>query len=845
MALDFAFTCPLPNGVHARPASAIEELARRFSSAVTLTNERTGNSADASSVLGIIGLAIGHGDPCRLVVSGSDERAAFASLTEFLRDRLPHSDDGLPSGPAAVSEIQLPRLLADAGAAIHRGTPVVAGIGAGRAVVVGAFTLPPDIPTSGAADPDAEVRRLEAALDAIADLGQSSVASPATGVPAAVLRAQQAMARDPEFRRRLRQAVWADGRTAAGALADAEAHFAATLAASGSALVRERALDVRDVCLRALDRMYGVDVSAVPAPPDVDWVLVTGRLTPGEFLAIDRRRLRGLVLAHGGATSHTVILARSFGVPTLVDVAGGVPASLHGRDVVVDADLGVLLSHVTDAARRYYALEKARDAGRRAWLWRFASSPAATVDGRRLEVGANVGSAAEAVRAFEEGAEGIGVFRTETLFQGRADPPSEDEQFDEYRKALEAAGDRPVIIRTLDVGGDKPMPYLRLPAEENPFLGYRAVRIYPEFEALVRRQVRALVRASAFGRLKLMVPMVTSVDEVSWVRRIVAEEQAAAAASRQTHDAGMPVGAMIEVPAAAFVMAQLCARVDFFSIGTNDLLQYTMAADRANPRVAALYDPMHPGFVRLLQLVVEAARAGGRWIGLCGEMGGQAEYLPLMVGLGLDEISVAVPRVGATKAALAQLSAAACDGIVGPAARCATAAEAAALLATGSWAGSARLFDADLIALDVEAESKAEAIKIAVDRLSMTGRTDRPRDVEAAVWAREVTYSTGFGHGCAVPHAKTDAVRSASLVCLRLRTPVDWESLDGAPVDVLFLLTMRASDTPTDHLQVLAALSRKLMHEDFRERLRRTDSAEDLCVWLRESLSVGSSAPQV
>ena len=836
MPLEFAFTCPLENGVHARPASAIEDVARRFASAVTLVNDRTGQTADATSVLGVVALAIAHRDPCRLIVSGPDERVACEALTRLVRDDLPHSDDALPPSPAPAGAVRLPRLLADAGVTTHAGTAVVAGIGSGRAVAVGGFALPPGIATSGAGDPQAEVARLEAALDSMARDGDTPASRSAPGVQAAVLAAQQALARDPELRRRLRQAVCDAGRTAAGALADAEAHFSSILRASESALVRERALDVRDVCLGALGRIYGLDVAVAPTPPDADWVLVAGRLTPGQFLAIDRRRLRGLVLAHGGATSHTVILARSFGLPTIVGLAGVVPASLDGADAVVDADLGVLVTDLTDAARRYYALEHARDTARQAWVRRFRSGPASTGDGRRLDVGANVGSAAEVAEAIEQGAEGVGVFRTETLFQGRTEPPSVDEQFEEYSRALEAAGHRPVIIRTLDVGGDKPMPYLRLPAEENPFLGYRAIRLYPEFEPIIRTQVRALVRASAFGRLKVMLPMVTSVEEVRWVRRLVTEEQAAATAAGWKHDPAMPIGAMIEVPAAALIVDRLCAHVDFFSIGTNDLLQYTMAADRANPRVASLYDPLHPGFIRLLRTIVAEARSGGRWVGLCGEMGGAVEYLPLMVGLGLDEISVSVPRVGPTRAELAQLSAAECDRRVEQAAACATAAEASTALSAGAWSTAAPLIDADLVALDVDAQSKTEAIKMAVDLLSVTGRTDRPRDVEDAVWVRESAYSTGFGHGCAIPHAKTDAVRSTSLVMLRLAAPVAWGSIDDAPVSTVLLLTMPESHASDQHLRVLAALSRRLMHEDFRNRLSAAQDAVAACAVLRDSL---------
>ena len=237
------------------------------------------------------------------------------------------------------------------------------------------------------------------------------------------------------------------------------------------------------------------------------------------------------MLAHGGTTSHTVILARSRGIPTLVGVEGLDAAALAGQEVVVDADLGAVVTGLTPAVRRYYDMERRRLDRRRARVRRFIERPAVTADGRGVEVAANVGSAAEVADAVAGGADGIGLFRTEMLFLARPSAPSEEEQFDEYRRAVADAGGRPVIVRTLDVGGDKPLPYLAVPKEDNPFLGYRAVRIYPEFEALFRTQVRALVRASAFGALRVMIPMVSRLDEAVWVRRVVAEEQAALAAA--------------------------------------------------------------------------------------------------------------------------------------------------------------------------------------------------------------------------------------------------------------------------------------------------------------------------
>jgi len=261
-----------------------------------------------------------------------------------------------------------------------------------------------------------------------------------------------------------------------------------------------------------------------------------------------------------------------------------------------------------------------------------------------------------------------------------------------------------------------------------------------------------------------------------------------------------------------------------------------MAVDRSNLAVAALYNPLHPGFLQLLRAIVTMAHRAGRWVGLCGEMGGQPECLPLLVGLGLDEISMSSTRIATTKSALARLSAASCADLLDRALACPTASDVAALVLASDRSNELPLLDVDLIALDVDARSKDEAIKAAADRLYAAGRTERPRDVEEAVWAREAAFSTGFGHGFAVPHARTDAVRSASLAFVRLRTPVVWGSLDDKAVEVVLLLTLRASDAPKTHLQILATLSRSLMHEEFRERLRLETDAGDLCAFLCQTL---------
>lgn len=828
MALEQEFICPLPSGIHARPASALEEVVRHFPSEVTVLNRRTERSANAKSILAIVGTDVRLGDTCVFTVTGASEQADMAALSAFLRDKFPHCDSPLTTTknePAAP----LSPCLRDAGATIHRGQRVVPGIGRGRVVRFGGFSIPPSLPRNGVADTGMEWQRLDGALEKLNTAYDHRLGA-ARGIEAELVKVHQSIARDVDFHTSLRVAVTERQRTAAGAIEETETHFSKLLAASGNEMLRERALDVQDVCLQLLREVYGDAAKTAEVKLTADAVVVAESLTPGQFLALDRKFLKGMVLAVAGGTSHTVILARSFNIPTLAGVEELATIPFGNQEIVVDADAGALVTNLTDAARRYYTLEDRRITGRWSRLKKLSARDAATEDGQRIEIAANISTAGEAVGAFDSGAEGVGLFRTEMLFLDRPTPPDETEQFESYQAVLSAANGRPVVVRTLDVGGDKPLEYLNLPKEENPFLGRRAVRIYPEFETLFRTQVRALVRASASGKLSVMIPMIATVDEARWVKSIVVDEQKKCTAEKIAFDPAMAVGAMIEVPAAALAVEALSRELDFFSIGSNDLLQYFMAADRMETQLATLLNPLQPAFLRILKLVADAARSQGKNISLCGEMGGQVRFLPLLVGMGLDKISAAAPSVAGLKAELARLNQAACHKLLETAMGCATSSEVNTLLEQFSAQAGMPLLEADLVVIESDATSKEEVIKQGVDRLFVMGRTDDSPAVEDAIWRREATYSTGFGHGFAIPHCQTNAVRFNSLVLIKLKSPVAWNSLDGQPVRVVILLAIRAVQGGSNaHMQVLAKLARKIMDEDFRAELEQENEPASLC----------------
>jgi phosphoenolpyruvate-protein phosphotransferase len=821
MPLEIPFEWPLTNGLHARPASHLAELANRFESQCALINQRSGAEANARSVLSLVAADVRLGDRCGIRISGSDEAAAGAALRQFVTHELPAID-----GPLAIDEplaapgafgSTLPRALRDLGLPWYPGTPVSRGIGRGKVVKTEALALPPELDAEPAGEPAWEQERIEKALDAVRDRikevlhrGVSPIISP-TG--AAILQAHLAIATDPTLAEKLAELV-SCGAAAGRAVAEAGEFFAARLREAGSQYIRERAIDVQDICIQLLEAIYGPDFQPAAVPLTEAAVVVAESMAPRQFLALDRRWLQALVLGSAGATSHTVILARSLGVPVLAGVTGATLSA--GQEVVVDANCGLLIAQCSEPVSRFYEREEALLRRRQEILSRGALALAATADGRRLEVAANISSAAEALPAFENGADGIGVFRTEMLFVGRESSPCEEEQFAIYAAAARGAAGRPVIIRTLDVGGDKPLAYLNLPREANPFLGYRGVRIYAQYAGLLRTQLRAAIRASACGRIWVMAPMISCVSEAREFRACVARAQEELKAEGAAFDRAMPVGIMVEVPAVAFMIGPLCREADFFSIGTNDLAQYFFAADRDNPTVSAIANVRHPSFLRLLRQIVEAVHGGGRWVGLCGEMGGDARNLPLLVGLGLDEISGAGSAIPALKDALRRLRVPECRDLL---ARAEAAIDSGDVERMLEQARQRRpLADADLVLLDSAAATKADAIREMVEAFYVAGRTESPERLEEAVWAREAVYSTGLGHGFAIPHCKTDAVTDDSIAVLRLRQPVEWGSLDGAPVRMAILLATRQS-AGGGHMQVFSRLARRLMHQPFREGL--------------------------
>lgn len=487
--------------------------------------------------------------------------------------------------------------------------------------------------------------------------GKLSAAQQATGRERAELVAVHlSILQDPLLEETIVRHIRDGGKNALCAIADGTQELVALFQALSDPYLRQRADDVGDVGRRILEHAAGVarvELNHLPA----DCILVARDLSPAETVSLDLGHTLGLVTELGGRTSHTAILARSLGLPAVV----GAPDLLHraedGALLILDGGSGIVILDPTLQQLEQYRREQALRAQQRQTLDALHDLPAQLLGGPQIQLCANIASPAEVPAALQHGAEGVGLFRTEFLFMDANHLPTEEEQFSTYRAVAEGMGrHRPVTIRTLDVGGDKALPYFPMPKEENPFLGWRAIRICLDRPEILRTQLRAILRASAFGHLRVLYPMIISLDEVLAANALLNQCAQALRQENQPFDPELEVGVLVETPSAVLLADVLAAHVDFFSIGTNDLCQYILAVDRGNPYVAKLYDPLHPAVLRAIHAVVDAAHRAGRWVGVCGELGGDPQAVSLLAGLGVDGLSMAAPAIPQVKARLRDLS---------------------------------------------------------------------------------------------------------------------------------------------------------------------------------------------
>jgi phosphotransferase system enzyme I (PtsI) len=529
---------------------------------------------------------------------------------------------------------------------MYQGTAASAGIGIGRAVVLREKETVSYQKSGQTAE---EKRRLTEAFEKTLSRTEELAGRMSEKMSEAeigILQAQAVMLQDPE----LRSAMERETETGAGAdeairiVCD---RFGGLFASMEDEMMRQRAADLADIRERLLDALTGRkadDLSSVPAGS----VVIARELTPSMTAGISPERVAGIATELGGRTSHTAILARAMEIPAVVGTAG-LCAEVKDADLVIlDGSTGRVYLNPQEETIAEYQAKKEKEAVQKKQLEIYKTRDTVTADGRSVILAANIGQAKEAEAARDWGAEGIGLFRTEFLFLDRTEMPDEEEQFETYRQVLSAFPDRQVIVRTLDIGGDKEIPWLGLEKEENPFLGYRAVRLYRDKPELFRTQLRALLRAGQYGKLAVMIPMVISAEELRECRQALKETEEELTREGVPHVKEVPLGIMVETAAASLLADVLAKEADFFSIGTNDLTQYTLSVDRGNQKVASLYSHFHPAVLRSIRRVIGCAKEAGIPVGMCGEAAADLRLIPILLAFGLDEFSVtasAVPKV--------------------------------------------------------------------------------------------------------------------------------------------------------------------------------------------------------
>ncbi|MBI5972113.1 phosphoenolpyruvate-protein phosphotransferase (PTS system enzyme I) [Staphylococcus caledonicus] len=491
-------------------------------------------------------------------------------------------------------------------------------------------------------DTDAEIQKFRNALEA-SKIELTKIRNNAEKQlgpdKAAIFDAHLLVLDDPELIQPIEEKIKNEQVSAPEALNEVTTQFITIFESMDNEYMRERAADIRDVSKRVLAHLIGVDLPN-PSMIDESVVVVGNDLTPSDTAQLNKEFVQGFVTNIGGRTSHSAIMSRSLEIAAVVGTKSITKEVKQGDMIIVDGTTGDVIIDPTEDELIAYQNKRERFFEDKKELQKLRDAETVTIDGEHAELAANIGTPDDLYGVMENGAEGIGLYRTEFLYMGRDQMPTEEEQFEAYKKVLETMKDKRVVVRTLDIGGDKELPYLNLPKEMNPFLGYRAIRLCLDQQDIFRTQLRALLRASAYGKLNIMFPMVATINEFRDAKAILLEEKEKLV--NDGHDVAddIELGIMVEIPSTAALADIFAKEVDFFSIGTNDLIQYTMAADRMSERVSYLYQPYNPAILRLVKQVIEASHKEGKWTGMCGEMAGDETAIPLLLGLGLDEFSM-------------------------------------------------------------------------------------------------------------------------------------------------------------------------------------------------------------
>jgi phosphoenolpyruvate-protein phosphotransferase len=652
-------------GLHARPATVLVDVASRFKADIRVQHGT--KMANAKAMASLLKLGVPAGDTIRIIATGTDAEAALAALKEAVESGLGEGEEEPEARRSAETFIWIS---ASSGRAIG-GVSAAPGLAIGRI-----FQFQPSriVVEDAPSDPKTEKLRLKQAIEIGREqLGDvyEAVKERAGAGEAAIFRAHQALLSDEDIFAEV-SALIDLGHSAAWSWHHAIEERVADVQAVGNERLAARGADLHDIGQRVLRILAGAEHGELHLP-DEPVILVADDLSPSDTAKLDPKRILGICTAVGGPTSHTAIIARSLDIPAVVGAGGAVLELTDGIQCILDGGSGRLYVEPSAGdleSAQAFQHDLARQRGEE---FELRYQPAILTDGHRVEVVANIGKAAEAAAAVEAGAEGIGLLRTEFLFLERDTPPTEDEQLEAYSTMTRSLNGLPLIIRTLDIGGDKVVPYLSLPKEENPFLGIRGIRLCLRKPELFMPQLRAIYRASQSAPVKIMFPMIATLEDLRAAKEVAEQVRVEVGALP------VEIGIMVEVPSTVMMAAEFARECDFFSIGTNDLTQYALAMDRMHPSLARQVDGLHPAVLRMIDQTVRAAEAAGKWVGVCGGIAGDPLGAEILTGLGVTELSMSIPSVAAVKAHLRGVSQASTKALARKALACSTADEVRAL----------------------------------------------------------------------------------------------------------------------------------------------------------------------
>lgn len=661
---------PNPTGLHARPSAVLVGEAKKFDCKIMINHCENGAQANAKSVISIMATEFNCGDEITITATGLDANKAISTLSQMIKDGLgencPSIDFTHPPIKVPVEEAKPrsedPNLL--------MGVTASPGFAIGKVYQLRRKEI--KVIEEGV-DSATEIASLDGALNEASDYLSNIQASMEDKEKAKIFAAHQELLEDPELIENSNKLI-KEGKSAAFAWKTSYSRQADQLSHLKNEILAGRANDLRDIGRRVLLLILKMEVESTELPENT--ILIAEDLTPSDTAQLDRTKVLGFCTTMGGASSHVAILARAMNIPAIAGIEARALNIAAGESVILDAGKATLRINPSIEEISRIETEQVLLASKRKTDLEHASLPATTADGTHVEVVANVTSSEETIEAVKFGGEGVGLLRSEFLFMSRATAPSEDEQYQAYASIAKAlAPQQPLVIRTLDVGGDKPLSYLPIDEEENPFLGLRGIRVSLQRRDMFRIQLRAILRASTLCKVHVMFPMVTTMEDLRIAKQILEEERI------KLDVEAIPVGIMVEVPSTALMADQFAQEADFFSIGTNDLTQYTLAIDRGHPILAAQADTLNPAILQLINLTVKGAHKHGKWVGICGGIASDELATALLVGLGIDELSVSVPSIPSIKAKVRGLNLVDCKALVEQALCANTADEVRALAA--------------------------------------------------------------------------------------------------------------------------------------------------------------------